>query len=258
MNYKLVALDLDGTLLNDDHKISKSTSEYIKILRQKGIIFTIITGRMYCSARMIAEQLGIENDFLICYNGALIRKGEDIISHIYLEKDISEELINNIKEDLLIFISDRLYVRAKTPNTEEYTDRSKVFANSFLSMDYHGDKITKLIIIPSKDFLEYEKKMKYKFGKKAYITHSTNRFLEIMNPSVSKANALKRYCEYFHIPLEQTISFGDGMNDIEMLKESGLGIAMENSWEVVKKSADDITLSNNEDGVYHYLKNIFG
>jgi len=258
MKYKLVALDLDGTLLDDENNISDITCSYIKELQKRGILFTIVTGRMYCSALNIAKKIGIENNFLISYNGALIKRGEQIMSHIPVKESVYNHLIQKIDQDLLIFISDRLYVKKHSPQVKEYTDRAKVFANDYFGSDYHKERATKFIIIPKDDFNEYEKKIAKTLGKDAYVTHSTKRFLEIMNPSVSKANALKTLCEFNHILLDETIAFGDGMNDKEMLTEAGLGIAMGNSWEAVKDCADDNTLSNNEDGVYHYLKNIFG
>ncbi|MDR7857526.1 Cof-type HAD-IIB family hydrolase [Tissierella sp.] len=247
MKYKMIALDIDGTLVDKNVKVHTSTIEIIKRAIHKGIIVTLSTGRMYPSAKAIADKFGIDYP-LIVYNGAEIRNPKDnsFAFSKYLPLDISKEIILLCKENnlyLQFYEEDSIVVEKIVDETR--IDPDLAFAKCKEVGDlskYTLQPCPKMMIVtePHKTS-EVESLLLTKFKDKIHITRSKPYLIEIIHPMVSKANALETLANKFNISQEEVIAIGDGDNDIEMIKWAGLGISVGNATETLKNYADYVT-----------------
>lgn len=258
--YKLVALDMDGTLLKDDLTIAEGTIDAIQRAAAQGTIITIATGRMFASAKQFAKQLKIDVP-LITYQGALIQdlQTEAVLYERSLSEDIGHSLIEIAEErdlHLQVYQDDLLYGAVDNEKLRVYAEKVKVPYTVDPDLRTRATKgFTKAIYIGDPDYLEgMQDEMKALFGSRAHITKSTPYFLEVTHPEANKGAALRELANHLNIPLSQTIGVGDNFNDTELLEVAGLGVAMGNAVEPLKQNADFITLTNNEEGVKHVLE----
>jgi Cof subfamily protein (haloacid dehalogenase superfamily) len=253
--YKLVAIDLDDTLLNDDREISEATKISLADAAAQGIIITLATGRMYASAAKIAKQLSL-NVPLITYQGALVKNSID--GHILYERlvppDITEWIYSYCVKNglhLQAYVDDQLYVVEENQFIRNYSELSNIpyhVAPDFSSIIARPQ--TKLLIIDMPEKLDrIGDDFRNTLGTEAHITKSKPNFLEIMHPEGTKGNALRYLAKHYNCPMEATIAIGDSWNDHDMVEIAGLGVAMANAVEPLKLIADFITTSNNQDGV---------
>jgi len=253
--YKLVAIDLDDTLLNDDGKISEATKLTLAAAVAKGVIITLATGRMYASAKKIAEQLQL-NVPLITYQGALVKNSLD--SHIHYERyvpnDIAQWVYHYCSENglhLQGYVNDQLYVREENDKTLAYSRLSNIpyiVEPNFASIIAQPQ--IKLLIVDEPTKLDrIGDHFRSVIGTQAHITKSKPNFLEIMHPEGTKGSALRYLAKHYNCSLADTIAIGDSWNDHDMVEIAGLGVAMANAVEPLKQVADFITTSNNDEGV---------
>jgi hypothetical protein len=264
MNYKLLVMDLDDTILDKDNSVSETTVEVITKLRNNGMQIIVATGRMLCSALPIIKQMGLSGP-MITYNGAYIKDTyhNTVLYHKTIEMDHALKILDEAARNNLhinLYIDDQLYVAEENSLSRYYEETAGVKAQvvgpltSFISKPP-----TKLLIIAENK----EKQRKYlnyfqrKYQPLLEVTMSKSLFIEFMAPGVSKASALKIVASNLGIDLSEVIAIGDGWNDLEMIKEAGLGIAMGNSPEGVKEEADLVAPPNDKDGVSSILREIF-
>lgn len=260
--YKLIAADLDDTLLNDELQVSPRNRESFILAREKGVIVTIATGRMFRSALPIALDLGIKGP-IITYQGALVKGVTD--GKIYAHQPVPFELAGEVLDEgykagihMNIYLDDNLYVDTVTEEAQFYVNQAKVDVFPVGNLIRFLDKEpTKILFMgePSRlDFLR--KELKEKFGEALYITKSKPYYLEFMHPKATKMHGLAALAEGLGIFPEEIITFGDSYNDIEMLEYAGLGVAMGNSPQDIKNKANLVTESNNNDGVAQIIEKI--
>ncbi len=262
MKYKLLAFDLDDTLLNEEHKISPRNVEMLRRAAGEGLIITIATGRMFRSALPYARQLGI-NVPLITYHGALIRKadGGETIWHrpVPLEAAIRvAEYALERRYHLNLFIDDVFCI----PEENEYTRAYQTL--SHVEFKYIGNPVAYLRrekVLPTKiNIVAFEgmdlimEEMTAAFAHQVTITQARPEFLEITHLEATKGIALRHLAEEAGIKREEVAAIGDSLNDISMLEYAGTGVAVANAREEVKGVAQVITLSNLEDGVAHFIE----
>lgn len=258
MSYKLLALDLDDTLLNGQSQISARNRQAISEAIQQGVLVTIATGRMFVSARPYARQLGIELP-IITYHGALIKEpgsGKEI-----WHRPVSRELACEIVEEaegrgfhVNIYREDSLYAREENEYTRYYEKLASVKVNTvgelvpFLEQAPEGP--TKLTIIDWDGRIQgLEEKLSSIHGDKLTILQSLSYFLEVTDAEATKGQALHRFSERYGVCREQVVAIGDSYNDLDMIEYAGLGVAMANARAEVRDVADLITKTNLEDGV---------
>lgn len=258
---KMLVLDIDGTIMSDDLKISGKIKRYLKLLVQNGIKVVIATGRMYSSAIKITKELEIDTP-LICYQGALIKdtKNDKTLYEIPLDENIAREVIEDLKKEnvfMNIYINDELLVETETQYIKDYAKSKKVSyrvvndfnqiefkkLNKILAIDYNPDKIIELI-----------DKLKQKYSAKLYVVKSTPYYCEICNVKATKGNAVRFLADKWNIKQDEIMAAGDQDNDIEMLLASGVKVAMGNATENLKKVADYITDSVENEGVSKAIK----
>ncbi len=262
--YKLLALDLDGTLLKNGSKISKKVKESIKRLRDKGIKVILVSGREPRSISKFAKELNLE-EYIIALNGAIITDSK--IKQILFRKDIEIEVSKEIitlsegkSIQSMLFIEDKIYTSKEGPYLElfkQYTDTPVEIVGN-LSHFYKEYKVGKIILADEYDVLkEAKNRLGNKFKKSINIDFSKPYFLEIYNFNTSKGIMLERIADHYGIDRNEVVAIGDGENDISMIEYAGLGVAMGNALKIVKDKADLVTDTNTEDGVSRIIEEYF-
>ncbi len=262
MRYRFVAIDLDDTLLSDDLMISPSTIRAIQEAVKKGVTITLATGRMFQSAKQFAEKINI-NVPIITYQGACIRNIYDkgALYQRLLPKNIAVDVISKLKKNgkkVQIYIDDELIVEKDNPYIHQY---SKVTNVNYQVVDDLGEEIKLRNKQPLKiltiDKPEEIKKMEIEYREiyrnKMHITISKPHFLEFSHLEATKGQAIAYLTKKMGISLDEVIAIGDSYNDYDMIKMAGLGVAMENANPDIKKIADYITKTNNDEGVTEVL-----
>jgi Cof subfamily protein (haloacid dehalogenase superfamily) len=260
MPYRLIAVDLDDTLLTDDLTVSDGTSQALTEAIARGVHFTIATGRMFDSAQKIARQVGL-NVPIITYQGSLIKNLLD--EEVLYERSVPVEAAKIVYDfclkhslHLQSYIADKLYVSEDNDKIRAYAKQSNIpyIIEPDFSRIISNDKQTKLVIIDEPMNLDtLFPELRELLGSQVHMTKSKPNYLEFMHPEGTKGHALRFLAAHYGIPMEETIAMGDAMNDHEMVQAAGLGVAMANAVPALKEIADFITLSNNEDGVKHVI-----
>ena len=262
--YQAVICDLDGTLLNAEHTISEYTRDIISKVRNKGIIICIATGRHHIDARVYQQMLNLDS-FLITSNGAKIHdeKGREIYSANIPEKTAWDLIHTVVDSDIVrhVFQDDEWYCEQPWLITSEaYKDSGVKPVNKPFYLI--KGPITKFCYEyqrrPNK-LLQLEELLLERFGDKLSISFSSPIFLELMTCGVSKGAAIQRILKSRNIDASETIAFGDGLNDFEMLKYVGKGILMGNCDGALPNMLPECEIigSNEDDGLARYLEKLY-
>ena len=259
---RLIATDLDGTLLNNEHKISDYNKKVISAVNEKGIKVILSTGRPTSAATKFLDDLNIETD-MISFNGAMItdRKG-NILYENNLESSIGKELIEIAKKYKIYyqgFLGERWNLSdAKSKWLDFYISIAKI-NNYIVGFDNMKDfSFSKFMFIGENEILkEIAEELDKKLKDKVYYAFSRPVYLEVHSPKVSKANALCFLLNKYDIKKENVMAFGDNNNDIEMLEIAGISVAVDNAENSVKEKAKYITKSNIENGVGYFINEYF-
>lgn len=266
--YKLLAFDLDGTILDNNHFLVEKNRKALKFLRDKGIRTIPTTGRGPSFMIEIIEQLDLyhENEYMIICNGALgveIKTGKKVFCNT-IEFDLVRKICNyGIQEDFNIQIITP-YTGYAFNKDGIVNDTVKIYGNRIIfisdnNIEFLRDQEIIKIQYERKENVEYlyqtSNKIKELFNYNIETIVSGNRFIEISSKNTTKATGLETLVKYLGISLEETIAVGDNANDIEMLKSAGLGIAVNNALDSTKEAADCIADSSNNDGVIEEIVN---
>lgn len=260
MEYKMIAIDLDDTLLAQDLSISPINRQAISHAVSMGVIVTISTGRMFRSTVPYVEQLKLDVP-VITYQGALIKNAisNEVVLARPLSLDISLEIIEESRKHgvhIQTYIGDDYFFDKHNGYSKMYYALSGIEGRAVKRLeDFLVEEPLKVLIMDSPETISYLTGLYTEMFKgKAEITISKSNYLEFTNIEASKGSALEHLAQSLGIKREEVIAIGDGYNDISMIKYAGLGVAMSNAPEDVKKHADFITHSNEDDGVAHVIK----
>ena len=252
---RLAALDLDGTLLNDEHVVTDRSCEALQKLSAQGVVVVLISGRMHRAILPISDQIGLENP-IISYNGGMVkhpRTGE-VIYHTPIQVADATALVEYGDQKglhLNFCLNDQLFIKEYNQWSELYEKRTGVSATALGNLhELDGQEPTKMQILdtPEKiDLLLTE--CKTEFGERLYVTRTQVEYIEFMNPQVSKGRALQALADQLGIPNNRIVTFGDGYNDESMMEIAGFRVAMGNSVDQIKAIADYTTDTNQNDGV---------
>jgi len=259
---KLVAIDLDDTLLRDDLTISPRVRAAIREAQRRGVRITLATGRMPISARPYAEQLGLDLP-AITYHGALIQQvlSEEVLFRRVVPKDLAARMVADfltLGVHTQIYIKNRVFAQRRNPWSREYSRLAAVAVEErdlreVLRSEPEGvDKI--LLMGEERDLDAMAPQLRAKYGGQVHITKSKPMFLEVTDLAVNKGVALAALADRFGIAQAETMAIGDSFNDLEMIEYAGLGVAMGNARPEVKAKADLVTGTNQEDGVAQALE----
>lgn len=265
--YKLVAIDMDGTLLREDKTISDRTKDAIKGAVDKGVKVVLASGRPIQGLERYLEELQLvsENDYVMSFNGSVVQnvKTRDIISKNILKgKDL--KVLHTLSKEIGVHIHAFTRQGCITPIMNEYTKLEgringiEVYEADFDAIDDNEDVIKVMFIDPEPVLEEAIKKIPASTYEAFTIVRSAPYFLEFLNKASSKGAGVKALSEYLGIKQEEVICIGDAGNDLDMIEFAGLGVAMGNAFEEVKKAADYITDDNESDGVAHVIEKFIG
>lgn len=260
---KLVATDLDDSLLRSDLTISSKNLKAIEFLKQNGVIFILATGRPYPSIKRYSEELRVYYP-VITYQGALVYdpKNDKKLYGCEIEPDDAKRLIKLARDNDLhvhIYIDNIWYVEVFNHKVEYYknlTGLEPILAGDFL--EFIDRPVTKVLFFDEHEKLHrIRNELPSEFYKIFNIMFSKPFFLEFTNINVSKGNALKFLADYYQLKKDEIMAIGDGDNDISMIEYAGVGVAVSNATDKLKQAADFITLDNEHDGFAYAIEKIF-
>ncbi|MCE2400149.1 HAD family phosphatase [Candidatus Poribacteria bacterium] len=251
----LAAFDLDGTLLNSEHKLSPENCEALQQLAENEILVVLVSGRMHRSIQPISDQIGLENP-IISYNGGMVKHATtgEVYHHTPVPADYAMAIVDDcVNQNLHInfCLNDELFVSERNKWSELYETRTGVPATPIGDLkQLAGETPTKLLIIhPPEKLPPLLDSFKSGYVGKLYVTQTQPEYIEFMNPEVTKGRALTALAKQFNIPIDSVVAFGDSYNDESLLKTAGFGIAMGNAVAPIKDCADHTTVTNDENGV---------
>lgn len=261
---KIIFLDLDGTLTNDEKKVTPKTKEALLKMQEQGHIVALASGRPTPGMVQLAEELELEKygGYILSFNGGKIInwKTKETIFENVMDRKYIPDLIKYARQNNLGLITyDDKHALVAT-RMDKYIALEALFINKIPAymmdvvkyVDYNPNKC---LFTANPEISEYhEKRIAEKFGDKLGIYRSSDYFIEVMPKGIDKAASIKVLIETLGIPRENTIACGDGYNDLSMIQYAGIGVAMENAVDVVKAEADDITASNNHDGIAQVIE----
>ncbi|MGV8980463.1 Cof-type HAD-IIB family hydrolase [Clostridium sp.] len=258
--FKMICLDIDGTLLNSEHKISPKTKEVIEIAaNEKQIPVILVSARMPKGILFLQKELNIEQP-IICYSGALVMdENGKILSNCGIAiLDVRQvyKFVKKIGVHISLYKDDEWYIEEMDKWAEQESEITNIYPNIgyfndlFNVWDRENSGPNKILCMGNhNDIKSLDTLIKSYHSNNLNIYPSKSTYLEIMPNNVSKTSAIELLGEKFNIKRSEIIAIGDNFNDIDMIEFAGLGIAMGNAPDRVKKYADEITSSNDEDGV---------
>lgn len=262
MEIKLIACDMDDTLLNSDCQISARNAAAVKNALAAGKIFLLATGRMYVSARPYADRLGLDVP-LVTYNGALVkgsRSGKVLYEH-KMKLATAQEVLDYCREKgyyLQLYVGDSILIKEENDCSRMYSKISGIPTTAV------GDDVFTtreapykiLVMTEAREFNDVWRQFAERFTGKLDVTSSKDNFLELMEPGVNKWEAVKSVAAGYGVAPEEIMCIGDSNNDVKMLASAGIGVAMGNAKDAVKNQAKIITASNDNDGVALVIESI--
>jgi len=253
-DFRLLALDLDGTLIGEELTISPRALQAIASVRSKGIVVTLATGRTFREAQPYAAQLGLTAP-LICHQGALVQTEEHIFYHRTVPRARAGEVIDfalNHELHVNAYVGDSLYVERMTREAEIYAGYApelEIQPVGDLRKFMKDKDATKLLLIGSTDLMDtWWPQLRQRWGASLQVVRSHLNLVEFTRAGVSKGNALAFVAEYLHIPQQAVMVIGDNQNDLSMVRWAGWGVAMAQGHPDVRLAADTVAPPLSEDG----------
>jgi Cof subfamily protein (haloacid dehalogenase superfamily) len=256
--YKLIAIDMDGTLLSDEKQISSVNYEAIQQAKKNGVKVVLASGRPLVGFKKYLEELNLisEDNYAVAFNGALVQTsdGGEIISKKTLSLEDYKSLYK-LSKDLNVNIHALTETSVITPEDNTYTRREAAMNGISCKIidveDVPSDTtIVKVMFVDASEIIdEVIKNIPEAVSDKYTIVRSAPFYLEFLEKSVNKGAGVAALAEKLNIKQEEVICIGDAGNDIHMIKYAGLGVAMGNAFPEVKKVANFITKTNEQDGV---------
>lgn len=262
--YELVALDLDYTFLNDAHAIPPRNLAAVHKCSELGVKVVITSGRMFRSTMKYVRAIGLETP-AITYNGAYVKQestGQVLLSET-LDAEVAISLVDYCAAhdlNLNYYLDDTLYVAKATPWGELYSQRTGVPLTPVGDLRKLTNRApTKVLIVAEPELiLKLKNELSPIYADRSYITISNVEYLEFIPKGVDKGKALAVVANFYGIPRENVIVFGDADNDVPMIAWAGLGVAMANAQPDAIAAADRIAPRYDDDGVAVVLEEIFG
>ncbi len=269
MKYRMIATDMDGTLLNDEHELTEGDIQSIVDIQKKGIRFVLASGRPSFAMIKQAKQLEMDKykGYILAFNGGELidmSTGRVIFNEGLNMNDI--EIIYNASVKtgvpIVLYAGDTVYATEDTEFTRYEADQCDM---KFEKFDTPGELVKMGIITTTKCMFvgnpekikEAEEYMKEKHGKDYFIAISKPIFLEVANKNVNKGKTLKKLGEIENISTEEMIAVGDSGNDIPLLEIVGMPVGVENAIPEIKSIAKFQSVNNNEDALKTVIERFF-
>ena len=275
-DFNVVALDLDGTTLNSEHKLTPRTINAIRNVSAKGIKICIATGRSFGAVMDTLQTLNLGVEIpVVCLNGAMcIKVSEDAqtFTRVFdspVPPSAAQRLLEFAEEQGVVaqyYIDSRVYAAPKTEEHHNLLERySELTGKKQQIVSNYCDVVSmsaaaKILLMTNHANRLIAEATEVGLDKDFHLIKGSPNpfFVEFLAPGINKGSGLKKMCQMFKLDIEQVIAFGDGENDKEFLEYAGVGVAMNNAKPLAKLSADVINpWSNDEDGVARFLESIF-
>jgi Cof subfamily protein (haloacid dehalogenase superfamily) len=253
-NYRLVVADIDGTLVTRDRQITPGVLSVVREAQARGVRVCLATGRIWLSARHYFERLGADPPAIL-YNGGLVYdfRTDTVLRRIHLDYAHARAVLEILREvpevQPHLYAGDRVY----TGRVNELTDRYR--RKDSVQVEEVGDLVAflprdpmKILIVGARADLERAVARIQTIPMPINTVFSEETYLEILPVGSSKGVALEFVAARLGIPLAEVIAVGDNLNDLEMLRTAGLGVAMGNAPEALQTAADAVTRTNDEEG----------
>lgn len=262
MIYKLLAIDMDDTLLNDELEISRENHEALTYAHEKGVRVVLCTGRPIESVRKYIDLIDqyLQDDYVIVFNGSIITTAKgDMIFRKVIGKELIDKLVDISRSenvDIQLYDEKHVFAEKYSERIKEYEDLSGMKIN--IIEDLKAKEMSIKILFNCNDTTKLDRVKKIieeKLKDQVFIFYSKSNYLEVLSNEGNKGIALEYLANYLNIKQEEVIAIGDSENDIYMLQYAGLGVCMYNGRESVKQYADYITKNtNNENGVAEAIR----
>lgn len=261
MDYEMIVLDLDGTLTNRDKVITQRTKEALTEAMKQGKKVILASGRPVYGVMPLAKELRLSDygGYILAFNGGVIMdcRTEEVVFSRMLPAESNYQIIQlalKNRVDLLTYDRDVILTNNEESSYVQLESRINHLRVRQLEMDELFARldfsVPKFLMVDDGDYLAMvEPRVKAALGKNFSVYRSEPFFLEILPRGIDKAQSLERLLQKMGLKKEQLIACGDGYNDLSMIRFAGLGVAMANGVLPVRKAADYITASNDEDGV---------
>ncbi len=262
--YRMIVLDLDGTLTNRDKVITPKTKAALMRLKEEGGVIVLASGRPTYGVMPLAEELELTKTggFILSFNGGRIincQTGETVFAKelpvesnrkiIALAKEHGVNILTYEKNWIVTPDASDIYVGKESAINKLEVKQVENFES------YVDFPVVKFLMLDDDDYLAMvEPKVKAALGRDYSVYRSEPYFLEILPKGIDKAASLERLLSLLGMSKNEMIACGDGYNDLSMIKYAGLGVAMDNAVLPVKQAADYVTYSNNEDGIAHVVE----
>ena len=280
MPYKAIVLDMDGTMLNEQNRVSDNLHQLLKELRKRGTYVFIATGRTPREIRDVSPA-DLEVDGYVTSNGMAVFVGEELLVQHALLPNLVHDLVEEARKREIYYEvhpnagarvsleADRAYFdkqitdpKPETVEINEWLSRKNAMKEQICWQSTLDAGSVAKIYFFSRDLAairKFRSDLEVRKQETAFATFSsTEHNVEIMVANVSKAIGIKLLLERFSITNQEIVAVGDSENDLPMFQYAGHAVAMKNAAEHVKEHADEVTTySYREDGLYHYLKNLF-
>ena len=261
MSYRLVALDVDGTIVGEDLTIHPSVQDVITEARQQGVIVTLATGRSFLSALPFANMLSLDAP-IITQQGSIIRRPQDaepIYKH-YFDIELAHELtslLHHSEGRLVLFVDDIMIASVEDERTERYRKRIPNLElliepdlPAWLALEAHCGRLLRLAYTVEPEIMPFDiQRVRQRFQDKLEITLTYPHFLELGPVGVHKGSALQWLAAYCGIPIGETMVIGDSCNDVDMFQVAGLAVAMGDGQEEAIQAAHVTTSALKDGGV---------
>lgn len=254
--FRLLALDLDGTIVDSRLQVSARVRHALRLAMQAGVRITLASGRFFGSMRLFANDLAIREP-LICFQGALIQDpvSEEVYFRCGVPLDLAHEFIAVGRQhgwDMCLYLDDRLYVERITPLVRFYAEYSPIQEEPHPVGDLRAfltrEPLKLLVVVEAGQAAAVDAVLQQRFAGRLRVVRSFSQFVEGTNLAVSKGRALSFLAQKLGIPQAETMAIGDHDNDADMVAWAGLGVAMGNASAAVKAVADYVAPPLEEDG----------
>jgi Cof subfamily protein (haloacid dehalogenase superfamily) len=261
LKYRLIALDVDGTLLNDNYEITEETKQTIADIASAGGKIVLCTGRGPMNALPVLAELGLEGTMITHNGAATVQSANRRVLHQYsfsitdLIPFIDYCRIHHIHMD--VSTPFEMFIERVTEAERQMYEKYKAQPVLVKDVIHVTEPPVKFTVFGSQETMDQVESDWRKFSGSLNIIRSGDYFIDVMHADASKGAALKQLADLWNIDASEIIAIGNYYNDVEMIEFAGLGIAMDNSPQEVKDKADDTTASNNENGVHLALRRHF-
>ena len=262
MTYKLIALDVDGTIRTLEQGPSERTRDAIARAVGEGAVVTLATGRMFSSARAASAELNISAP-IISFQGAQV--GDPVSGRVLWHRPLTEAMaraaldaLEAWKGEIVAYVGDHVHVTELTPWAEGYSQRNPGrvrIVGDLAELAPH--RPTRLLAVGEEgNVLRLDRRLKSEFDSRLHVTRSLPNFCEILHPESGKHRALAWLADYLGVRQAETVAFGNGYNDVDMLRWAGIGVAVEGAVPEAREAADRIAPPLEDDGVAQVIEEL--